>query len=123
MRLSGLMNPDLGNTMVDKTRTAIDVGLSDEEKADLEKLITGLKQDPSEAQLGASPEELQKQVQSMTENLTQLVEMLLKFDTKIRVLYDIVRLSHQKSDMMNRRIDALIESVKGAKNVSSGSES
>jgi hypothetical protein len=123
MRLSGLMNPDLGNTMVDKTRTAIDVGLSDEEKADLEKLITGLKQDPSEAQPGASPEELQKQVQSMTENLTQLVEMLLKFDTKIRVLYDIVRLSHQKSDMMNRRIDALIESVKGAKNVSSGSES
>ena len=123
MRLSSLMNPDLGNTMVDKTRTAIDVGLSDEEKADLEKLITGLKQDPSEAQPGASPEELQKQVQSMTENLTQLVEMLLKFDTKIRVLYDIVRLSHQKSDMMNRRIDALIESVKGAKNVSSGSES
>jgi hypothetical protein len=123
MRLSGLMNPDLGNTMVDKTRTAIDVGLSDEEKADLEKLITGLKQDPSEAQPGASSEELQKQVQSMTENLTQLVEMLLKFDTKIRVLYDIVRLSHQKSDMMNRRIDALIESVKGAKNVSSGSES
>jgi len=43
MRLSSLMNPDLGNTMVDKTRTAIDVGLSDEEKADLEKLITGLK--------------------------------------------------------------------------------
>jgi hypothetical protein len=123
MRLSSLMNPDLGNTMVDKTRTAIDVGLSDEEKADLEKLITGLKQDPSEAQPGASSEELQKQVQSMTENLTQLVEMLLKFDTKIRVLYDIVRLSHQKSDMMNRRIDALIESVKGAKNVSSGSES
>ena len=123
MRLSSLMNPDLGNTMGDKTRTAIDVGLSDEEKADLEKLITGLKQDPSEAQPGASSEELQKQVQSMTENLTQLVEMLLKFDTKIRVLYDIVRLSHQKSDMMNRRIDALIESVKGAKNVSSGSES
>ena len=123
MRLSSLMNPDLGNTMVDKTRTAIDVGLSDEEKADLEKLITGLKQDPSEAQLGASPEELQKQVQSMTENLTQLVEMLLKFDTKMRALYDIVRLSHQKSDMMNKRIDAIIESLKGAKNVSPGSES
>ena len=64
MRLSSLMNPDLGNTMVDKNRTAIDVGLSDEEKADLEKLITGLKQDPSEAQPGASPEELQKQIQS-----------------------------------------------------------
>ena len=123
MRLSSLMNPDLGNTMVDKTRTAIDVGLSDEEKADLEKLITGLKQDPSEAQPGASSEELQKQVQSMTENLTQLVEMLLKFDTKMRALYDIVRLSHQKSDMMNKRIDAIIESVRGAKNVSPGSES
>ncbi|KPK23526.1 MAG: hypothetical protein AMK69_17960 [Nitrospira bacterium SG8_3] len=117
------MNPDLGNTMVDKTRTPIDVGLSDEEKADLEKLITGLKQDPSEAQPGASPEELQKQVQSMMENLTQLVEMLLKFDTKMRALYDIVRLSYQKSDMMNKRIDAIIESVRGGKNVSPGSES
>ncbi len=109
--------------MVDKTRTAIDVGLSDEEKADLEKLITGLKQDPSEAQPGASPEELQNQVQSMTENLTQLVEMLLKFDTKMRALYDIVRLSYQKSDMMNKRIDAIIEYVKGGKNVTPGSES
>ena len=109
--------------MVDKTRTTIDVGLSDEEKADLEKLITGLKQGPSEPQPGASVEDLQKQVQSVMQNLTQLVEMLLKFDTKMRVLYDIMRLSYQKSEMMNRRIDAIIESVKRAGHFPSGSES
>lgn len=103
--------------MAKESRTAIDVGLSDEEKEDLEKLIKGLKHDQSNVQPGATLEDIQQQVKSTMENLTQLVEMLLKFDTKMRSLYEIVRLSYQKSDMMNKRIDAIIESIKGEKNV------
>jgi len=96
---------------------ALNVGLSDEEKEDLEDLITGLKQDKADTQPGATPEDIQKQIGSMTETLAQLVEMLLKFDTKMRSLYKIVRLSYQKSDVMNKRIDAIIESMKGGKNI------
>ena len=112
-----MINGDLGDTMVKESRTALNVGLSDEEKEDLEKLIKGLKQDQSNVQSGATLEDTQQQVKSTMENLTQLVEMLLKFDTKMRSLYEIVRLSYQKSDMMNKRIDAIIESIKGGKNV------
>jgi len=109
--------------MVDKPRTGLDVGLSEEEKEDLDKLIKGLKQDQTHAQAGATPEDIQKQIKSMMENLTQLVEMLLKFDTKIKSLYEIVRLSYEKSEMMNKRIDAIVRSMKGGRNVSPESES
>jgi len=109
--------------MVDKPRTGLDVGLSDEEKEDLDKLIKGLKQDQPNAQAGATPEDIQKQIRSMMENLTQLVEMLLKFDTKMKSLYEIVRLSYEKSEMMNKRIDAIVGSIKGGRNVSPESES
>ena len=109
--------------MVDKPRTGLDVGLSDEEKEDLDKLIKGLKQDQPDAQAGATPDDMQKQMKSMTENLTQLVEMFLKFDTKMKSLYDIVRLSYEKSEMMNKRIDAIAGSMKGGRKVSPESES
>jgi len=109
--------------MVDKPPTGLDVGLSDEEKEDLDKLIKGLKQDQPDAQAGATPDDMQKQMKSMTENLTQLVEMFLKFDTKMKSLYDIVRLSYEKSEMMNKRIDAIAGSMKGGRKVSPESES
>lgn len=109
--------------MVDKPHTGLDVGLSDEEKEDLDKLIKGLKQDQPNAQAGATPEDIQKQIKSMMENLTQLVEMLLKFDTKMKSLYEIVRLSYEKGEMMNKRIDAIVGSMKGGRNVSPESES
>ncbi|MGD8513433.1 MAG: hypothetical protein PVG85_05745 [Deltaproteobacteria bacterium] len=118
-----MINPDFGNTMVDKPGIGLDVGLSDEEKEDLDKLIKGLKEDQPNAQVGATPEDIQKQIASMMENLTQLGEMLMKFDTKMKSLYEIVRLSYEKGEMMNKRIDAIVESMKGGRNVSPESES
>jgi len=109
--------------MVDKPHTGLDVGLSDEEKEDLDKLIKGLKQDQPNAQAGATPEDMQKQMKSMTENLTQLAETLLKFDTKMKSLYEIVRLSYEKSEVMNKRIDAIVGSMQGGRNVSPERES
>ena len=109
--------------MVDNPPTGLDVGLSEEEKEDLDQLIKGLKQDQPNAQAGATPEGMQKQIESMTQNLTQLVEMLLKFDTKMKSLYEIVRLSYEKSEMMNKRIDAIVGSVRGGRDVSPESES
>ena len=108
--------------MVDETFTEFGVGLSDEEKEDLENLIKGLKAEESVFAPGAALEDIQKQLRSTSEHLIQLGELLLKFDSRIKSLYEILRLSYQKSELMNKRIDSMIESIKSEKNVQPGSE-
>lgn len=103
--------------MVDETSTEFGVGLSGEEKEDLEKLIKALKQEQSASAPGAALEDIQRQVRSVSEHLAQLGEMLLKFDIRIKSFYEIMRLSYQRSEVMNKRIDSIIESIKGGKNV------
>jgi hypothetical protein len=103
------------SAMVDETQTELNVGLSEEEKDDLEKLIKTLKSEQSPATSGATLEDVQKQVISMGEHIAQLSEMLLKFDMRIKSIYKIIRLFHKKSETMNERIDAIIRYVKRGK--------
>ncbi|MBE9582131.1 MAG: hypothetical protein IMF18_10990 [Proteobacteria bacterium] len=95
--------------------TDLGVGLSDGEKDDLEKLITGLKQEKSVSAPGAALKDIQKQVKSMSKQLAQLGKMVLRYDSKMKACYEIMRLYHRKSEIMNERIDTIVESIKGGK--------
>ena len=97
--------------MTEKVLEEITVGLSDAEKNDLEEMIKAFRKKQS-----AEPETLTSEdVQSISENLAQYGDILLKFDTKLKLLYGILRLSDQKNRIMNQRIDAVIELLKGQK--------
>ena len=106
-----------GDTMDNEIQTELNVGLSEEEKEDLEKLIKEFKSEQFVSISGITLEDIQDQVRSMGERLAQLSEMLLKFDTRLKSLYTILRLSYQKSEEMNERIDAVIKSITGMKNI------
>ena len=99
--------------MTDKVLEEITVGLSDAEKDDLEEMIKAFRKKQSAAPETLSPEDIQKQILSTSENLAQYGDILLKFDTKLKLLYGILRLSDQKNKIMNQRIDAVIELLKG----------
>lgn len=101
--------------MTDKVLEEITVGLSDAEKDDLEEMIKAFRKMQSAAPETLSPEDIQKQILSTSENLAQYGDILLKFDTKLKLLYGILRLSDQKNKIMNQRIDAVIELLKGQK--------
>lgn len=103
--------------MADETRTKLDVGLSEAEKDDLEKLIKVFKKEQPYTMpaLGATIEDIQKQVIAMGEHIALLSEMLLKLDMRIDSLYRIIRLSHQKSERMNERIDAIFKRAESGK--------
>ena len=101
--------------MTDKVLEEITVGLSDAEKDDLEEMIKAFRKMQSAAPETLSPEDIQKQILSTSENLAQYGDILLKFDTKLKLLYGILRLSDQKNRIMNQRIDAVIELLKGQK--------
>jgi hypothetical protein len=101
--------------MTDKVLEEITVGLSDAEKDDLEEMIKAFRQKQSAAPETLAPEDIQKQILTTSENLAQYGDILLKFDTKLKLLYGILRLSDQKNKIMNQRIDAVIELLKGQK--------
>jgi len=95
-------------------------GLTDEEVDDLENLINTLKEDPSLSKSGAAFEEIKKRKESTTKHLIELGEMILRFNTELQSFYEIIRLSHKKSEIMNKRLNALIEWAKRMKNRKQG---
>ncbi len=103
--------------MTDKYQTEIIVGLSDGEKKDLEKLITAFREKESSAPSDPSGEDVYNQNKSMSAKLAHFGDILLKFDTKMKSFYEILLLSHKKSEIMNQRIDTIIEIMKIRENL------
>ena len=102
-----------GDTMSEDTQPEIVIGLSDEEKDDLEKMIKTFRKDPSAGPSISSIEEVQKQIGSMGENLAQFADMLLKFDEKMKSFYEIIHLYFRKDEILNQRIDDIVKIMKG----------
>jgi len=103
--------------MTEEAQTEIIIGLSEEEKEDLEELITTIKEDQSIELRSSTNEDVQKQIRSMGANLAHLGDMLLKIDDKMKSFYEIIRLSCKKNEILNKRIDAIIEIMRGRRNL------
>ena len=85
------------------------VGLADEERKDLENLIDAFQADRSPTSPHEKPEELQKQMTAMKEKMTLMSAMLLDLDKKTRSLYEVLRLFHKKTEVMNQRISDVVK--------------
>lgn len=103
--------------MTEKADSEIIVGLSEEEKADLEEMITSFKKEQSEEALGDRHENIMKQIESMSEKLAAFGDMLLKYDDKMKSFYQIIRLLCKKDEIFKQRVDAIIEIMKGRSNL------
>lgn len=100
-------------TRSNKNAAQLGTGLSDGERDDLQKLIKGLKEEEPSSERGAALEDIEKQIKSMSKRLAELGVILLKHDTRMKSFHEIMRLYYQKSEAMNKRMDAIIESIKG----------
>jgi hypothetical protein len=95
--------------MSDDTWAELNAGLSEDEKADLDQMITAFRsQTSSEAAVESNA---QPQLEDLAERIAQLGEMVLKFDDRLNALVEILRLSHQKSELIKETIDTLIASI------------
>jgi hypothetical protein len=106
---------NIGDNMTEKVLEEITVGLSDAEKDDLEEMIKAFRKKQSAAPETLASEDVQRQILSISENLAQYGDILLKFDTKLKLLYGILRLSDQKNRILDQRLSAVIELLKGQK--------
>lgn len=88
------------------------LGLSEEEKRDLEIMIADFQKDCtrlSGAGPGADP--IQEQLDALSKRLAELTRMLLTLDRRMKPLYEIIRLTYKKSEILNERINMIIESI------------
>ncbi|MBW1866253.1 MAG: hypothetical protein JRI38_00685 [Deltaproteobacteria bacterium] len=97
--------------MTDGIRPDINIGLSPAEKNDLEKLIGEFSAGQNKDTSGNSVDDIQKQLSAMKKLLARHGEMLMKFDSRMKAFYEIIRLTHEKTEIMNDRITTVIETI------------
>ena len=99
--------------MSDQIGFDISIGLSEEEKRDLEKMIGEFQKErvrtnhPKHNQTS-----IQDQINAINKRLAYLTSMFLTMDKRMAPLYETIRLTFQKSEILNQRINALIESLR-----------
>jgi len=94
--------------MTNKNAKEIDFSLSDEEKDDLDQMIKDFNRERST--LLESPDH-ENQLKVMKDRFEQLGDVILKINDRVDSLYEIMRLMHQKSEMLNARIDEIREAL------------
>ena len=99
--------------MADQLDFEISMGLSEEEKRDLEQMIGDFQKESATAPY---PEQnlasIQDQIDAINKRLAYLTSMFLTLDKRMAPMYEIMRLTFQKSEILNQRINALIESLR-----------
>lgn len=96
--------------MTENKQEGFDLGLSDEEKADLESMISDFSANRSSQATSPQGADMQDTVQELHNKFSQMGEIVLKINQRMDAFYEIIQLIHQKSEIMNQRVDMLIES-------------
>jgi hypothetical protein len=97
--------------MTNKTSKDIDFSLSDEEKNDLDQMIKDFNRERSALLESSDDEDSETQLQSIKDRFDQLGDVILKINDRVDSLYEIMRLMHQKSEILNARIDDIRDAL------------
>jgi hypothetical protein len=93
--------------MTNKHAKEIDFSLSDEEKDDLDQMIQDFNRERNALRKSSNDDDVEKQLKVMRDRFDQIGDVILKINDRVDSLYEIMRLMHQKSDMLKERIDEL----------------
>jgi hypothetical protein len=94
--------------MTNKNAKEIDFSLSDEEKDDLDQMIKDFNRERNTLMETSGDED---QLKAMKDRFEQLGDVILKINDRVDSLYEIMRLMHQKSEILNARIDEIREAL------------
>jgi hypothetical protein len=97
--------------MTNKTSKDIDFSLSDEEKNDLDQMIKDFNRERSALLESSDDEDSEAQLQSIKDRFDQLGDVIMKMNDRVDSLYEIMRLMHQKSEILNARIDDIRDAL------------
>ena len=83
--------------MTEKKQDGFDLGLSDEEKSDLESMISDFCADRPGQPISAPNIDMQDTADELHKKFSQMGEIVLKINKRMDDFYEIVQLIHQKS--------------------------
>jgi uncharacterized membrane protein YgaE (UPF0421/DUF939 family) len=89
---------------------AFDPGLSEDEKRDLEQMIGDYQQSRENGR--KEEESIQKQIDALQKRMAYLTSMFLSMDRRMKPLYESIRLLAEKSEVLNQRIDTIIDAMR-----------
>ena len=95
-----------------KESANINIGLSEEEKRDLETMIGEFQKERGASDSVIDMAAVQKQIEAINKRMEYLSNMFLTIDRRLKPLYEIIRMTFEKSELLNQRINALIESIR-----------
>lgn len=98
--------------MVTQAQFEFNIGLSEEEKSDLEIMICEFQKNRDVLNPAPDLVSLQKQIEKMNMRMAYLTSMFLTLDRRMKPLYEIIRLTYEKSELLNQRINVIIESLR-----------
>jgi uncharacterized coiled-coil DUF342 family protein len=95
-----------------KESANINIGLSEEEKRDLETMISEFQMERTASDPVMDMAAIQQQIEAINKRMEYLSNMFLTIDRRLKPLYEIIRMTFEKSELLNQRINALIESIR-----------
>ncbi len=98
--------------MANQSGLELNIGLSEEEKNDLERMIGEFQEERNTVLPTIDLSAIQEQIETMNKRLAYLTTMFLTLDRRIKPLYETIRLTFEKSEILNQRINTLIESIR-----------
>ncbi|MBI5896611.1 MAG: hypothetical protein HZB24_11620 [Desulfobacterales bacterium] len=84
--------------------------LSGEEQNDLTKMIGEFQQTQTTKEQDVAA--LQQQVETLNQRLAYLTAMFLTIDRRLKPLYEILQLTLEKGDVLDQRINTIIDSLR-----------
>ena len=98
--------------MGNQSSLEFNIGLSEEEKNDLERMIGEFQQERNSALPTTDLSAIRQQIDTMNKRLAFLTNMFLDLDRRMKPMYETIRLTVAKSEVLNQRINTLIESIR-----------
>jgi hypothetical protein len=89
----------------------LSIGLSAEERTELEQLITVLRTDKPAGLSVPAAHTAELQLKTLQEQVSRCSEIILNFDSRLKSLFDIVCLFYEKSTRMNERINTIADAI------------
>jgi hypothetical protein len=96
--------------MNEEATPELSIGLSAEERTELAQLITVLRTDKPDAPEPVA-QTAEPQLKALQEQVSRCSEIILNFDSRLKSLYEIVCLFHEKSTRMNERINTIADAI------------
>jgi len=98
--------------MPDPESNAFSMEISAAEKDDLEKMIGTFRRQRQQAPAPGPNASFQDQLDHIHKKLADVADMISNIDRRMESLAKVIRLSQQKTELLNRRLDAVIEALK-----------